>query len=130
MAYSNEKELDIEDDLNKFSVNSMRALGLNFIRNVTFSSPRDTGRFAANWNFSVGTPNDSYSPSKKDVGKNLNYQSGQILSAKINVDTALWVSNNLPYAARLNDGWSKQAPAFFVEKAARISGINLSDGDL
>jgi hypothetical protein len=130
MAYSNERELDIEDELNEFAEDSLRSLALNFIRNVTFASPVDTGRFRANWNFAVGTPNDSFSPSKTNPATNLSYQSAEILRATIDSSTVMWVSNNLPYAARLNDGWSKQAPAFFVEKAARISGIDIPDGTL
>ena len=125
MAYSNEEELDIEDDLEEFAVNSMRALALNFIRNVTYASPVDTGRFRANWTFSVGTPSEAYSPRRTNVAANLKNQNTTIEKIFLYSDSVLWVSNNLPYALRLNQGSSKQAPAFFVEKSARISGVAL-----
>ncbi len=42
----------------------------------------------------------------------------------------IWFSNNAPYIGRLDQGWSRQAPANFVEKAI-LSGVNsLSDTTL
>jgi hypothetical protein len=42
----------------------------------------------------------------------------------------VWLSNNLPYANRLENGWSKQAPAgmvnlTFAELQAQINGGSL-----
>jgi hypothetical protein len=129
MAYSNERELDIEDELNNYATKSMRVLAINFLRNVVYASPRKTGRFQSNWVFSVGAPDDSTSESTNE-SINITRQTGKIASAIIKSSSVLWVSNNLPYAQRLNNGWAKQTPAFFVEKAARISGIDIPDGTL
>ena len=129
MAYSNEKELNIEDELNDYVIQSQRVLALNFLRNVVYASPRKTGRFQSNWVFSVGSPDESTSESTNE-SLNITKQTGKITSAIIKSSSVLWVSNNLPYAQRLNNGWAKQTPAFFVEKAARISGIDIPDGTL
>lgn len=37
---------------------------------------------------------------------------------------SIWLTNNLPYIGALNDGWSTQAPAGFVEEAIRV-GVEL-----
>lgn len=130
MAYSNEKGLDIEDELSDYVVDGMRSAGINFLRNVTIASPRDTGRFQSNWAFSVGDPDDRTYLRRTNYSNNIRRQSNKVKSSKIETDSVLWVSNNLPYGPRLNNGWSDQSPAFFVEKAARISGIDIPDGTL
>ena len=77
---------------------------------VVLKSPVDTGRFRANWNFSVGAPDYSVTPST-------NQARGQTEAAKalaMQVGTIAYLSNGLPYARRLENGWSKQAPAGMV----------------
>ena len=39
-------------------------------------------------------------------------------------DLPAFITNNLPYIKRLNEGWSKQAPAHFIEQViADMGGI-------
>lgn len=130
MAYSNERELDVEDELSDYVVDGMRSAGFSFLRNVTLSSPRDTGRFASNWAFSTDEPDDKTYPRRSNPSNNIRRQNNKMKASKIEPETVLWFSNNLPYGPRLNNGWSQQAPAFFVEKAARVSGIDIPDGTL
>jgi len=77
------------------------------------STPVDTGRARANWNISVNsviyTTTDS--TSAPDTNPTLDYKEG---------DT-YYISNNLPYIQRLNDGYSQQAPANFVEKGIELA---------
>lgn len=87
-------------------------------------SPVDTGRFRGNWAFGVGSIDPTTS-------ENTDKSGGQTLSAiKQKVDTQVtgdaargvfWVSNSLPYAMRLEMGYSKQAPAGMV----RITMVEL-----
>jgi hypothetical protein len=37
------------------------------------------------------------------------------------LDSKIFISNNLPYIRRLNDGWSQQAPAGYVDSALTIA---------
>jgi hypothetical protein len=39
----------------------------------------------------------------------------------------IWFSNNAPYIGRLDQGWSRQAPANFVEKAILTGVRSLAD---
>lgn len=42
----------------------------------------------------------------------------------------IWFSNNAPYIGRLDQGWSRQAPANFVEKAIMTGIRSLADTTL
>lgn len=42
----------------------------------------------------------------------------------------IWFSNNAPYIGRLDQGWSRQAPANFVEKAMKTGITSLADTTL
>lgn len=76
-------------------------------------TPVDTGRARSNWLPSLNVPEVSIVEpgGKKDI-------SGTLTQFSI-TDTIL-ISNNLPYIRRLNDGYSKQAPAGFVEDAITV----------
>jgi hypothetical protein len=87
---------------------------------LKMKSPVDTGRFRASWTIGVGQPDTTVAP---DVVK------GQVAVAEpripaITVGQTYYHSNSLPYARRLEYGWSKQAPAGMVRlTAAEIPGI-------
>ena len=80
---------------------------------VVKKSAVDTGRFRANWQASVGT----YSRSPGDAFD----KSGDATIRKIKQDVLgmdisqrCYLTNALPYAVRLERGWSKQAPAGMI----------------
>lgn len=73
---------------------------------LVLKSPVDTGRFRANWNFSIGradyavTPSTNQARGSAEAAKALQHPSGSVVM----------MSNGLPYARRLEHGYSKQAP--------------------
>ena len=78
-------------------------------------TPVDTGWARANWLVNVGTPflaaigsPDAVPPTGTGVGSIAAYKLGM---------GKVFISNNVPYITRLNEGWSKQAPAGFVQAA-------------
>lgn len=88
----------------------VRAVALIVDSELAITTPIDTGRARANWLPSLNTPDTrKVEPGQKaDINAAIN-------AYKI-ADTIL-ISNNLPYIRRLNDGYSKQAPAGFVDAA-------------
>jgi hypothetical protein len=64
-----------------------RAVGLNMFGRIVKRTPVDTGRLRNNWQMTS------------------NVQLGQ----------RLFITNNLPYAQRIEDGYSQQAPAGMVK---------------
>jgi len=76
-------------------------------------SPVDTGRFRNNWNASVSGVNYSTTSSiDRSGGQAINKAKGVIDGLKIGA--TFYLSNNLPYAKRLEYGWSKQAPSGMI----------------
>jgi hypothetical protein len=91
----------------------LRKVTLDMFSRVVMRSPVDTGRFRNNWYPSIGAPvsqtNEGVDPSgAKTIGKISN------IAATAKMGDMIWMSNSLPYAWRLETGWSKQAPAGFV----------------
>ena len=91
---------------------TVRATALAIDAAVVTASPVDTGRFRANWLPSVGVERFDV----VDVG-HAEDTSGAI--AGYQIGDVIYLQNNLPYARRLNQGHSAQAPAAFVERAVR-----------
>lgn len=79
---------------------------LDLFRSVALKSPVDTGRFRANWNVSFGAANTSTTEAT-DSGRALR-EVQRVLSFP--VGGVVHMSNGLPYARRLEYGYSKQAP--------------------
>jgi hypothetical protein len=91
------------------------------VRRVTFDmgaqivnkSPVDTGRFRGNWFMGVDVrPTVSTADMDKDGSKTVARM--QSLSPQIFAGKVVYVTNNLPYAMRLETGYSKQAPVGMV----------------
>ena len=75
------------------------------------------GKLKANWQASVGTSKTTKLEGNRDVSGSST--KGQIKSALSSFKTNLtaYLSNNQPYAGKVEDGYSKQAPAGMVKRA-------------
>ena len=94
----------------EISVKTDRAVALVVDSVLVQTTPVDEGRARSNWNPSLNVPDGSIREPKQK--KSIE----PILDSYKITDTIL-ISNNLPYIKRLNDGYSKQAPAGFVDAA-------------
>jgi hypothetical protein len=88
----------------------VRKLTFEIFKSVVLKSPVDTGRFRANWNISANVPDFSTSAGT-DKSRGV-AQAAQALS--IPSGGVVYLSNGLPYAQRLEYGYSKQAPTGMV----------------
>ena len=112
---------DLSKDLNKLAVGFpkqanqlVRLFALEAINNLVLSTPVDTGRARSNWFATVDVPS-SEETEDTDWQSNLNNQVSK-LGTPFHFNS-IWITNNLPYISRLNDGWSRQATEGFIEKA-------------
>ncbi len=102
---------------------------------VVIGTPVDTGRARSNWQVNIGSPADgtreAYSEGKDGSTGGANAQAaidqGKAEIGKYRGGSSIHITNNLPYIGRLNDGWSAQAPAGFVEKAVLV-GVAAAQG--
>lgn len=103
---------------------------------VVLATPVDTGRARGNWQVEVGqAPAGELATTDKGGG-------GTIAAGKAVIDgykggSGIYITNNLPYIERLNEGWSAQAPAGFVEQAVNVGvqavvseAANMVDGEV
>ncbi|EBQ9175856.1 hypothetical protein DLF23_23635 [Salmonella enterica subsp. enterica serovar Newport] len=90
-----------------------RAVSLKLFSSIIKSSPVDTGRFRGNWQTTGATPATGIIAGVDPTGnKAINNAATYIGSAPDWYEFTL--TNNLPYAQRLEYGWSKQAPTGIV----------------
>lgn len=117
---SKEREFSILGEVEEFVNKEARAVAFNFQSLVIRITPMDTGRAAGNWFV------DAFSPPKKvDEGRRsavaMRENESRIESVKSIPWPTIYISNNLPYIGRLNDGYSTKAPAKFVETSLKIA---------
>ena len=127
---SMEKDFDISDDLEDYAIDSLISVGLDFSRLVILATPRDKGIAQANWVVGLNTIDTNQYPERTSSNNAINRAGAIISKLTYSPNMTINVSNNLPYIRRLNNGYSKQAPKFFVEIAARNANVNIQNGDL
>ena len=125
-----ESDFSVSDELEDYSRDALESVALDFLRLVVLASPRDKGTFQANWVVGINDIDSNIYPKRSNANNAINRGGAVIKKLTYSPNMTINVSNNLPYARRLNNGYSKQAPKFFVEIAARNAGVNLKDGDL
>lgn len=113
--------LQVSDFIRKTKLSTdtvVRKVGADVLRSVVEKSPVDTGRFRANWVVSYA-PTDATLPGFDRTGLDAINRGLRLIQVFRPEDGELWISNNLPYARRLEYGWSKQAPAGMVRLTIR-----------
>lgn len=94
----------------KFSL-FVRKVALTALRSVVFKSPVDTGRFRGNWMVSVGSSSvEVLDVTDTTGGATISRGLAELATLKVNPYQHVYLTNNLPYAIRLEYGWSGQAP--------------------
>lgn len=112
----------IADYLKSQTENAMEIAIVECLRQLTISTPVDTGRARFGYFCTVGNPSDAVPDAAPKSGK-LYYPYPDIAirlseMGKFSISDTLYITNNVPYIVELNDGSSKQQPARFVERAA------------
>ena len=91
----------------------MRSVSLKLFSAIIKASPVDTGRFRGNWQTTGVTPATGLI-----AGVDRNGNKAVNSAATFITNAPGWntftLTNNLPYAERLEYGWSKQAPVGMV----------------
>lgn len=91
----------------------VRSVSLKLFSAIIKASPVDTGRFRGNWQTTGATPATGLMAGVDPTGnKAVNSAATFITNAP--VWNTFTLTNNLPYAERLEYGWSKQAPVGMV----------------
>lgn len=96
---------------------------------VVLNTPVDTGRARSNWQAELNAP---ASGEAEPVPAAAAIAAAAAVVNKYNGDRhkEIHLTNNLPYIGRLNDGWSAQAPAGFVEEAVHAGAAQIQGAQL
>lgn len=123
--------ISLERRVNKLDEEASNAavqVALTILGDLVYVTPVDTSKALSNWQASLDEPpSDSiqpYYPGEQGSTQRASAQAAlnaakAILRGKKPGDT-IYLSNLLPYIRRLNDGYSAQAPAGFVERAVLL----------
>jgi hypothetical protein len=94
---------------------------------VITATPVDTGRAKGNWFATLGSPTSKTDLESLDPsGQKTISQNNSVIKGRLPLQ-AIYITNNLPYIKRLNEGWSGQAPAGYVENALREAKVAMKN---
>ena len=106
---------------NKSLDDTCRGVAIKWFSSTVMSTPVDTGRLRGNWLVSQGSP---ITAELARFDKSGSIVQGEIVQSVGGVGTVNYLVNNLPYAERIEYGWSNQAPSGMVRvNFARIKAI-------
>lgn len=95
----------------------IRRIAIEVFKRIILGTPVDEGTARGNWQASTITPKEGVLERKDKTG------SATIAAMRAEVsgwtpkdDLPAFITNNLPYIQRLNEGHSEQAPPHFIEQ--------------
>jgi len=105
------------------------------VKDLVLNTPVDTSNALSNWIVTLGSKSTVVIPphylgsrgstQKTSASEAINNARKQLKSKK--VGQSIFITNNVDYIGRLNDGYSRQAPAGFVERAVLIGRKNIKN---
>ena len=114
---------ELQNEINEFlsqqvpelSQKCLRKMGLDLLRGCVMKSPVQTGRFRGNWQASANAPNPTAvaTVDKRARGTPPGAEVWTRAMAALKQARPFgicYVQNNLPYARRIETGWSQQSP--------------------
>jgi len=111
---------------------AVRKIALQMFTRIILKSPVDTGRFRGNWQIAIGSVPDGTLELDDKTGT-ATIAKGAAIALGMNAGDIVYFANNLPYARRLEEGYSQQAPAGMValtvqefQSIVRQIGLELS----
>ncbi len=109
-------ERSIENFIKKAKRNPelvVRQVTIKLYSQIILASPVDTGRFRMNWQATVDNPATGILIADDPSGSRAISRVTQFVQGSVKWDE-FRLTNNLPYAERLEYGWSQQAPQGMV----------------
>ena len=100
------------DTLRKMDI-ALRKISLEVFARVIMKSPVDIGRFRGNWQVAIGSaPNGTLEIDDKTGTATISKADAALIGA--NAGDVIYLANNMPYATRLEEGYSQKAPQGMV----------------
>lgn len=105
MGWTGKKPTNFSFDVVKNAEDQVKKIVMDTVQSLVVTSPVDTGAYRASHIVSIGTADYGVrEPSTNAV------QDAAIQAVKFKLGNLVYIQNNKPYAERLENGWSDQAP--------------------
>lgn len=91
-----------------------KAMAMAIYQKLIEATPVDTGRARSNWWMDTAPSVTIIEPDDTSSGM---AQAASMMGRNIELGSTIYISNNLPYIQRLDDGYSGQAPAGMTAQA-------------
>jgi hypothetical protein len=107
-----------------------QAVAITIVTELAYKTPVDTSQALSNWQASIGVENKTqikpHFPGEKGSTQRSSAEQTIALAREIIMQSkpgqVIYLTNWLPYIRRLNDGYSGQQPAGFIERAVQKGG--------
>jgi len=100
----------------------VRGTAIKLFSEIIFSSPVDEGTFRSNWNATVKTPSTQVNEDLIRTDDSIIGSMSKVVESSKSYSSFI-LTNNLPYARRLEFGYSDQAPQGMV----RVNAIRFNE---
>lgn len=115
---------DISDFTERETIRYILTLRNQLISDPPIGTPIDTGWATNNWWYSESGPATGFASDVNAAKQRQDADTQSIANFKLNGQT-VHITNNVPYIGRLNNGYSNQTPAGFVDRAILTAGIKV-----
>ncbi|OCY54131.1 hypothetical protein [Acinetobacter pittii] len=105
MGWKGKKPTDFSFDVAKTAEDKVKKITMDAVQSLVVSSPVDTGAYRASHIVSIGSGDYGVRGSETNA-----VQDAAIQAVKFRLGNLVYIQNNQPYAERLENGWSDQAP--------------------
>ncbi|CAM0816889.1 HK97 gp10 family phage protein [Acinetobacter baumannii] len=105
MGWKGKKPTSFSLDVAKAAEDHVKHIVMDTVQSLVNLSPVDTGAYRASHIVSIGSGDYGIREPETNV-----VQDAAIQAVKIKLGNLVYIQNNQPYAERLENGWSDQAP--------------------
>jgi hypothetical protein len=98
---------------------AVKKTAIDMFGRVVLRTAVDTGLARGSWSFSEGGPRRGYRGLDPGGGGTVGRIAAGVNGARMGDGTEWWLTNTVPYIERLENGWSRQAPAGMVKITVR-----------
>lgn len=110
MAWKGKRPTDFALDIVKDCETHVKKVAGIGLQSVVVGSPVQDGAYRGNHRISINTDDHSYDLQEQDLNGSSTITKGNAEIVKFKLGDVVYLQNNLPYALRIENGWSGQAP--------------------
>ncbi|MCS6738635.1 HK97 gp10 family phage protein [Acinetobacter baumannii] len=105
MGWKGKKPTDFSFDVAKQAEGKVKKITMEVVQSLVVSSPVDSGAYRASHIVSIGSGDYGVRGPETNA-----VQDAALQAVKFKLGNLVYIQNNKPYAERLENGWSDQAP--------------------